>query len=404
MRLFIKVVIITLIVIIGIVSLPKVLKQRAFTVYSDEGLRAEALGRGMYSIPKTYEGLLKVVDTKENPLTLEKIALGKELFFDPTLSKHNDISCATCHIIKKNTHEKSQTLIKTITSKDTKNSNCIACHLEEQSGTDRLSSSLGHKGAQSQYLLNTMTILNSALAPNLTWTGDIKSIEEQVGNSIQDAHKMALPKEEALLRLYDNTTYIKAFKDVFNLSSKEDITFEHLKKAIAAYSKTLLTRGSYDRFLDGDNDAINEKAKRGLSNFINFGCKGCHTGMSVGGQNLQKFPLRSFATVYDLRVNITFTPEFKIVDTSFPFENKGGFLGQDITNKFRVPILRNITKTSPYFHNGAVAKIHEAVEIMAKNQLGLNLSNQQIDEIVEFLKTLEGDIVDYTKGETHEND
>jgi len=247
-----------------------------------------------------------------------------------------------------------------------------------------------------------MTILNSALAKSLTWSGDVKTIEEQTSNSIQAAHKLNMSKEDLVNRLKNSDKYIKYFNKTYKTSSQESITFENTKNAIATYVKTLLTRGSFDRFLDGDDNAINAKAKRGLSNFINFGCKGCHTGMSVGGQHLQKFPLRTFASVYDLRVNLKFTPEFQIVDTSFPFENKGGFQGQDITDKFRVPILRNVTKTSPYFHNGAVAKIHEVVEIMAKHQLGLNLSEKQIDEIVEFLKTLEGDIVDYTKGETHE--
>jgi len=110
---------------------------------------------------------------------------------------------------------------------------------------------------------------------------------------------------------------------------------------------------------------------------------------------MQRFPIRRFATIHDLRPNFTIYPEVTRVEIDFPFENKGDFQGQKITNKFRVPILRNVTKTSPYFHNGAVAKIREAVAIMGKNQLGINLSNTQLDELVAFLKTLEGDIVDY---------
>lgn len=401
MNLFIKIIIIAAIIISGLLSLPQVLNQREFKVYSDAELRAEALGRGMNSIPKTYEGLLKVVDTKNNRMSLEKIALGKELFFDTSISKHNDLSCATCHMIKKDTHSKNETLTKTITSDTSKDTNCVACHLDEQSGTDRLSSSMGHNGIEGPFLLNTMTVLNAALAPNLTWSGEVQSIEEQVADSIQDAHKFNMTKEAVVKRLKNNDNYSKLFEHAFKELS-EPISFENTQNAIAVYVKTLLTRGSYDQFLDGDDNAINAKAKRGLANFINFGCKGCHTGMSVGGQNLQKFPLRNFATVYDLNVNVSFFPEFKIVDTSFPFENRGGFKGHKVSNKFRVPILRNITKTSPYFHNGAVEKIHEAVEIMGKNQLGLKLTETEIDEIVEFLKTLEGDIVDYTKGETHE--
>ena len=402
MRLFVKVVIVASLVISGLLSLPKVLNEREFKVYSDEELRAEALERGMASVPKTYEQLLKVVDSKHNKMSLEKIALGKELYFDPSLSLHNDISCASCHVIKKDTHVKSKTLMQTITQKNNHNSNCIACHLDEQSGTDRLASSMGHDGIQGQFKLNTMTVLNAALAPHLTWSGDVKSIEQQVDNSLKAIHKLGITPILLKERLKKNTRYMELFEKAFP-NKKDAISFDNAKDAIASYVKTLLTRGPYDRFLDGDNNAISAKAKRGLANFINFGCKGCHTGMSVGGQNLQKFPLRSFATVYDLRANVTFTPEFKIIDTTFPFENKGGFRGEELSNKFRVPILRNVTKTSPYFHNGAVEKIHEAVEMMANYQLGLDLSSKQIDEIVAFLKTLEGDIVDYTKGENHEN-
>ena len=156
------------------------------------------------------------------------------------------------------------------------------------------------------------------------------------------------------------------------------------------------SRSDYDRFLDGDNDAMSKKAKKGLANFLNFGCKGCHTGVTVGGQSIQKFPLRDYNSIVD--VTNSFNEEDKGREVSdfdfnakmyhpFPFENKGGFMGKDGERLFRVPMLRNVTKTSPYFHNGAVAKIREAVFLMGKHQLGMHLTNRQIDEIVEFLKS-----------------
>jgi cytochrome c peroxidase len=120
----------------------------------------------------------------------------------------------------------------------------------------------------------------------------------------------------------------------------------------------------------------------------------------LGGQSIQRFPLREFAQVYDLKLNFEIFPELKRVDSEFPFENSGGYLGKKNEHLFRVPILRNVTKTSPYFHNGAVPKIREAVDIMARHQLGRHLTLSQIDEIVAFLQTLEGDLVDYgIKGE-----
>lgn len=164
---------------------------------------------------------------------------------------------------------------------------------------------------------------------------------------------------------------------------------------IGAYERTLLTYGAYDRFLEGDDSAINEKAKRGMTIFLTKGCKGCHTGMSVGGQSLQKFPLRADARIYDFRPNLEINPDLKITDKKFPFENIGGFLGKGGNQIFRVPILRNITKTAPYFHNGAIKDIEDAVEIMGRHQLGINFTKEEIEEIVEFLKTLEGELVEY---------
>ncbi len=400
MRLFIQLLILALVVIVSLLALPSILKDREFKTFDDEQLRQRALNRSMLPIPKTYNELLKIVDTKDNPMNIEKIALGKELFFDKTLSKSTNISCATCHLIKKDNKKNSKTLLTTITTKN-KTDNCTACHLEEQSGTDRLSTAVGHNGAQNPFQLNTLTILNSSLAKYLTWSGSSRSIEEQAGLSIKTLHEMNMSEDEVEERLNKNPNYKEHFKLAFKDELKVNenaLTFDNVQKAIGAYVRTLLTRGSYDRFLEGDDNAISAQAKRGLTNFINLGCKGCHTGMSVGGQSMQRFPIRRFATIHDLRPNFEIYPEIKRIEIDFPFENKGDFQGQDITNKFRVPILRNVTKTSPYFHNGSVAKIREAVAIMGKNQLGINLSDQQLDELVAFLKTLEGDIVDYDIG------
>lgn len=404
---FIQITIVATIVITTLLALPSLLKQREFKTFDDEQLRKRALDRGMASIPKTYTQLLKVIDTPSNPMSIEKIHLGKELYFDTLLSKNRNISCATCHMIKKDNHRKSTTLLDTITAKGEDKTNCVACHLEEESGTDRMETAIGDEGKRNPFNLNTLTVLNSSLAKYLTWSGEGKSVEERAGVAINAPFEMNLTPQEVEERLNSNPAYVEKFQNVFKNSSS--VSFQNTQKAIGAYVRTLLTRGSYDEFLDGDNNAISAQAKRGLTNFINLGCKGCHTGMSVGGQSMQRFPIRHFATIHDLRPNFTIYPEIKRVEMDFPFENKGGFKGQKITNKFRVPILRNVTKTSPYFHNGAVDKIREAVQIMGKNQLGINLTAKQIDELVAFLQTLEGTLVDYkidnknTEGKLHEN-
>lgn len=399
MKSFLQVVIVTFLFISFLLSLPNITKQRNFKIYEDEELRKTAIQKGLKAIPKSYEELLQIANNKDNPLTYEKIALGKELFFDTKLSLDNTISCATCHMISKNPDEK-KVILNAITSKKEPNdikdaNNCVICHLSDESGTDRLSTAIGYKGATNPHHLNTMTILNSSLAKYFTWDAEVKTLEKQISNSIQATHKMNLKEEELIKKLKLDEKYLNKFDEAFK--TKDSLTFINVQKVIAVYVKTLLTRGSFDEFLEGDNQAISALAKQGLANFMNFGCSGCHTGMSVGGQSVQRFPLRQFASIHDLRPNLGPPPDFEIIDDTFPFENKGGYKGRANTNFFRVPILRNITKTSPYFHNGSVDKITDAVEIMGKHQVGLNLSNQQIGEIVEFLKTLEGDIVDYTK-------
>lgn len=391
MKTIIQVIIVAFIVISILLSLPSILKQRDFKVYEDDLLRKTAIAKGLKAIPNNYEDLEKIYKEKDITLNKEKILLGKELFFDTKLSSNNDTSCSTCHLISKNPQEK-KIILNALTSNKQPNdmqdaNNCVLCHLGDESGTDRLATSVGSNGELNPYHLNTLTILNTSLAKFLTWTGEVKSLEEEVDKAIKSPHQLNMNEKTLLEKLHHDEKY----KDM-------NLNYEDIKISIASYVRTLLTRSSFDRFLEGDNSAINAQAKQGLANFMNFGCSGCHTGMSVGGQSVQRFPLRHFAGIHDLRPNLGSPPDFEIIDNSFPFENKGGFKGRANTNFFRVPILRNVTKTSPYFHNGAVDKIKEVVEIMGRHQLGINLTSKQIDEITAFLKTLEGNIVDYDEG------
>lgn len=366
--------------------------------FSDEELRAATLSRNMSSTPDNYENLLKLVDTPQNRLSKEKIDLGRDLYHEKMLSKDKDISCATCHVLSKDLQDKN-IYLKALTSKTNDKTDCVVCHLSDQSATDRFETAIGHAGAQNPLHLNTLTTLNAALAKYQTWDGSVKTVEEQAGLSIKNPTQMNLTENEAVQRLRADADYAKKFELVFG-----EVNFANIQKAIGAYLKTLVTRSAYDDFLDGDNNAINDKAKKGLTHFLNFGCKGCHTGVTVGGQSIQKFPLRDYNSLVDVTNSFNESQKGREVSTfdfnakmyhSFPFENKGGFMGKDGERLFRVPMLRNVTKTSPYFHNGAVAKIREAVFLMGKHQLGMHLTNEQIDEIVEFLKTLEGEVVDY---------
>lgn len=380
--------VVTVVITIAVITTPKKIKS-----YSDEELRKLAIDKNHKALPASFEELLRLVDDGKNPMTWDKITLGEELFFDKGLSKTKNTSCATCHSFDRDLKNRGAMLDK-LTNKESKASDCAACHLQDQSGVDRFTFAQGDSGAMHPYLLNTQSILNVGFAKHFTWSGEVQSIREQAKNSFEAYYKMNIKPDELMLRLNESEKY----RDMFAKAFADGITLNNTASAIEAYVKTLVTRAPYDRFLEGDDTAIGEQAKRGLANFINFGCKGCHNGLTFGGNTIQRFPLREFAQVYDVRANIELFPQPRRIDKEFPFENDGGFLGKDKEHLFRVPILRNVTKTSPYFHNGGVAKIREAVDIMARHQLGRHLSNMQIDEIVAFLRSLEGEIIDFRGG------
>ncbi|WP_457746120.1 cytochrome-c peroxidase [Sulfurimonas sp.] len=386
------------IIIIWINILPYIMPNKPRAPYSDEELREIALSRGMSSIPKEYNDFIKLSQTSDNPITKEKVALGKELFFDKELSIDKSVSCATCHMLAKNPHNPKQ-FLNDLTDAHGK-TDCMVCHIKDESGSDRLATAIGAKGEVEPYHRNTLTILNSSLAKYQMWDASSKNSFESIKKMIVDPYKMGLSESEAVQRVDANTHYKKIFKEIFG----DGVSFVNIQKAIDAYQKTLVTRSPYDDFLDGNNSAMSQEAKRGFRNFIELGCKGCHTGITVGGQTLQKFPTRD----YNYIINVTgvfnsqrvgrdvasFDFNFK-EHRDFPFENIGGFLGKKDEKRFRVPILRNITKTSPYFHNGAVFDLREAIYIMGKYQLSMELSEKQIDEIMAFFKALEGEVVEY---------
>lgn len=385
-----------IVLLLFIVSLLLPTKEKR--IFSDDALRQAALSRDMSSTPKNYDELLRILKTDREDLFKEKVELGRDLYFERALSNKHDISCATCHVISRDLKDKN-IYLNALTSKVNDKTDCVVCHLSDQSAVDRFETSIGDGGKENPHHLNTLTTLNAALAKYQTWDGSVKSVEEQVGLSIKDASQMNLTGGEAVKRLSSDPLYASRFKEIYG-----ELNFKNIEDAIAAFLKTLITRGDYDRFLDGDNEAMNKKAKKGLAHFLNFGCKGCHTGVSVGGQSIQKFPLRDYHSVVGVTNSFNESQKGREVATfdfnakmyhPFPFENKGGFMGKDGQRLFRVPMLRNVTKTSPYFHNGGVAKLREAIHLMGKHQLGMNLINVQIDEIVEFFRALEGDVVEF---------
>jgi cytochrome c peroxidase len=370
-------------------------KKRA--AYDDATLRKMALSRGMGSVPKELETLKKMLHDTNNSITKERVLLGRELFFDANLSLDKQHSCASCHMLAKDPHNRRQ-FLDDITDPESK-TDCMVCHIQDESGSDRLATAVGVDGKEDRYHRNTLSILNASLAKYQMWDGSSKSSLASVAKMLHDSQKMGLSKEQLLDYIAHNPYY----KEHFAVLSLE-ITLQNIYELIDSYQKTVVTRSAYDAFLEGDDSAMSEEAKRGFRNFIELGCKGCHTGVSVGGQSLQKFPTRDYN--YIINVTSRFDSRYIGRDVAsiefnfrehhdFPFENRGGFLGAKQQQLFRVPILRNVTKTSPYFHNGAIFDLREAIYIMGKYQLSTELTEQQIDEIAAFLKTLEGEVVMY---------
>ena len=323
------------------------LPKSQITYLEDNELREYALSRNLAPVPTKYSELLKVIDNPSNPMTPAKIALGKQLFFDPILSLDKTINCASCHIL-------------------------------EEGGDDNIPTAIGYHDRANPKHLNSPTVLNDALAKSQFWDGSAADVEAQAAGPMQAPFEMNITPKEAVKRLKENGAYVEAFGKVFD----GNISFLNIQNAIGAYERTLLTRGKFDTFLEGDNNAMSKSAKRGLNLFMQKGCKGCHTGMSLGGQSVQLFPLRR--AIEDI-----FSSE------PFPFPNTGGFLGQNGKKRFRVPILRNITKTAPYFHNGMVTELEEAIRIMSQYQVGNEFSPKEIEDMVAFFESLEGELVSY---------
>jgi cytochrome c peroxidase len=361
-----------LLIFLSITQLPRLFETPYKYHLNDEQLRQKALNLNIKSVPSNYEELFEVLNTNSNDLSPQKIALGEQLFNETLLSYNNDISCATCHILK-------------------------------QGGDDNRPTAIGHLQQANPLHLNTPTVLNTALATAYFWDGRAKSLQEQAAGPIQAHFEMNMTPNMLIKRL-KNSGYEKAFQNIYNPTHDKNIealNFRNVLNALATYEKTLFTKAPIDAFLDGDNGAISTEAKKGFELFLTQGCRSCHARTNFGGLSMQRFPLRTWWNEAS-NLEITFQqnqllPTFKIVDRTFPFENIGGFKGKDNTRLFRVPILRNIDKTAPYFHNGSVKELKEAVRIMGKYQRGIIFTEQELDYLVAFLKTLNGELVNFNK-------
>lgn len=283
-----------------------------------------------------FQPLPEVAASTENPVTPEKVALGKALYNDKRLSLANDISCNSCHKL-------------------------------DNFGVDNEPTSPGHKGQRGDR--NSPSSFNAALHIAQFWDGRAPSVEKQALGPILNPKEMAMPSEaEVLKRLNADAKTVAAFKAAFP-GQKDPVTYENVGNAIGAFERTLMTPSRFDRYLKGDDSALTPDEKRGAQLFVETGCIACHNGVGVGGGMYQKLGVvKPYPTKDVGRFAVTKNEADKMV--------------------FKVPSLRNSEKTGPYFHDGSIKTLPEAVSTMAEYQLGKKLSPEQVNDIVTFLKTL----------------
>ena len=271
-----------------------------------------------------------------------KASLGKSLFHDPVLSKDGSVSCATCHPLL-------------------------------NYGVDNLPKSFGVDNVRGKR--NTPTVWNARYNFSQFWDGRAHNLVEQVLVPIVSPLEMNASLDSVIERLKQNKSYNKQFNNIFD----DGVTAENLASVIAEYEKTLISPGSrFDQYLRGDEKALSDDEKEGLKLFKQKGCIACHNGINIGGTLFQKIGMfGEFETSEEVDYG-----RYEITKKAFD------------KFRFKVPSLRNVEKTAPYFHDGSVPTLHRAVEIMVKLQLGRELDNNDIDKIVSFLKTLTGKVHD----------
>ena len=272
-------------------------------------------------------------------INLAMVELGKKLYFDPRLSKSGFISCNSCHNLS-------------------------------MGGTDNLKTSIGHNWQQGP--INAPTVLNSSMNLAQFWDGRAADLKEQAGGPIANPGEMAFTHTLALEVLESIPAYVTEFTQVFG---PDCINIDQVTEAIAEFEKTLVTPNShFDQWLLGDSSAITSEELAGYQLFKDSGCVACHMGPALGGTSFQKMGLVS------------------PYETENAAQGLVAVTGEDADRfKFKVPTLRNVELTYPYFHDGEAATLTVAVDIMGRLQLGRDFDESDIEQIVAFLKTLTGE-------------
>jgi cytochrome c peroxidase len=289
----------------------------------------------------------------DRPFSQELVDLGKMLYYDPRLSLSGFVSCNSCHN--------------------------LATY-----GTDNLATSVGHRWTVGPR--NSPTVLNAALHRSQFWDGRAADVEAQAQGPILNPIEMATPSADfAVDRVASMPGYVEAFAAAFPAAA-EPITYVNLADAIGAFERTLTTPDRFDAFM-ADASVFSEHERRGLEVFMTNGCIGCHGGPALGGNVFARFGV--------VEAYWEATRTFVTVDSPTMTMDVGKFaVTQDPADLyvFKSPSLRNITRTYPYFHDGSVWDLTDAVQVMMRVQLGRQLDDADLDALLAFLGTLEGEI------------
>ncbi|PHV27556.1 cytochrome C biogenesis protein CcsA [Janthinobacterium sp. BJB426] len=292
-----------------------------------------------------FGGVLHAAEKEPiQPITAAKVAnpamveLGKKLFFDPRLSRSGFISCNSCHNLS-------------------------------MGGTDNIKTSIGHNWQRGP--INSPTVLNSSMNVAQFWDGRAKDLQEQAGGPIANPGEMAFTHELAIDVLASIPAYRAGFRQVFG---QDKLTIEQVTRAIAAFEEVLVTPGSrFDQWLSGKKSALTKDELAGYQLFKSSGCIACHNGPAVGGNTFQKMGV---------------VEPYK---TAMTAQGRSAVTGKDADRfNFKVPTLRNVELTYPYFHDGEAATLTQAVDVMGRLQLGRTFTPDENAKLVAFLKTLTG--------------
>ncbi len=334
-------------VLIGLVFLQAFAFTNGAQAQSDKEIK-EALG-ALQSLPK------KVPTPADNPQTPVKIELGKALYFDPRLSKDGTISCNSCHNVM-------------------------------GGGDDGRPVGVGVKGQRGGR--GSPTVWNSAFNTVQFWDGRAASLEDQAKGPLTNPIEMGMESHDAvMMRVKKIPGYLDMFKKAFP-KDKEPVSIDNLARAIASFERTLITPDSpFDLYKNGNKKAMTPAAVRGMVLVHQIGCTSCHGGANFNGEgfamgegNYQPFP-QVPGSVYD--------KQYDLVSDLGRYEVTKK---DDDKNLWRVPTWRNVAVTAPYFHNGKVKTLDEAVRVMAKTQLDMDLKTEQVSDVVAFLNALTGKV------------